>query len=200
MQATEFCNLTPPPTLVTHVPTGNRPVDVALAISADASRIAYAEPGAVAVVVGAGRPVARLPVGSDVTGLTFAADADALLIMSNRAVRIGAPGRPLVQIPQASPPIHAQLSADGSTVAAAQIGGTVGVWRVATGPRSRACALGGDQAPVRPPEAPDRRRSEWRSARTARSSPRAQSGRPSRYGASPVRADRGQGGLHPSRL
>ena len=151
MQAIEFCNLTPPPTLVTHVPTGNRPVDVAVAISADASRIAYAEPGAVAVVDGAGRPVARLHIGSDVTGLAFATDADALLIMSNRAVRIWSPGRPLVQIPQTSPPIDAQLSADGSTVAAAQIGGTVGVWSVATG---RALARLRPSEAIKPPSAP----------------------------------------------
>lgn len=129
------CVLGPPPNLVTHIPTGAFPadVDVAVAVSPDDKLIAYAQPGAVLVIDRAGHHVARLPVSSPVTGLEFARSSDVLLVMSNRSLWVWRGGVRTVAIPQASPPIDAELDRDGGTVASAQTGGLVGVWSTTSG-------------------------------------------------------------------
>jgi|GEM_PF-2234704 len=149
MKYVEFCDLTPPPSLVTNLPSRTvlSPVSVAVAVNSDATRIAYAQPTGVAVVDAAGHVVARIATNSPPTGVEFARGVDELLVMTNKALWVWTPGtaRP-IQIPQARPPIDAQLSADGSTVAAAQIGGVIGVWSAVTG---RAKALLRPSAKVR---------------------------------------------------
>lgn len=129
LQSVEPCSLTPPPDLVTHIPTGPfaPDVDVAVAVSPDGDLIAYAQPGAVSVVNAQGHLLTRLRVSSPLTGLEFARGGDVLLAVSNRSLRIWRSAG-AVRIAQASPPIDAQLSWDGSTVASAQIAGRVGVW------------------------------------------------------------------------
>jgi WD40 repeat protein len=135
LQAVEYCGLTPPPDLVTRVPTGAflSDVDVAVAISPDGDLIAYAQPGGVSVVSAGGRVVTRIPLSSPVTGLEFARGGDVLLAVANRSLRIWRPRTRAVTIAQASPPIDAELSWDGSTVAAAQVAGQVGVWSSSSG-------------------------------------------------------------------
>jgi WD40 repeat protein len=132
-----FCTLTPPSTLVTPIPTGGYrpPIDLAVAMSADGNLVAYAQPGGVSVIGPRGIQIAQVPVTGAVTGLEFARGGDVLLVMSNRDLVVWKPGQRPLPIPQASPPIDAELSADGSTAAAAQIGGQVGVWRTSGGRR-----------------------------------------------------------------
>jgi WD40 repeat protein len=135
LQAVEYCNLTPPPNLITRIPTGAylTDVDVAVAVSADGNLIAYAQPGAVSVLDAEGHVVTRIPVSSPVTGLEFARGGDVLLAVSNRSLRIWRQRTGTVTIPQASPPIDAELSRDGSTVATAGVAGQVGVWSSSSG-------------------------------------------------------------------
>jgi WD40 repeat protein len=142
LSATELCPLTPPPSLVTSIPTptstaigGVPPIPVAVAVNADGTEIAVARPHGVTVLDTAGRTLATVALPQVPTGIAFASGSDTLLAMTNAALYIwGADlGLPPVRIAQASPPRDAELSADGGRVAVAQTGGTVGVWDAATG-------------------------------------------------------------------
>lgn len=140
------CRVPPPPSLAVAIPlphaTPEGPFDhavtIAVAVSADGRYGAYGGRSAGAPVVRvvdlATRATVTLPVASPVSGLSFAA-SDELVVMTSRAVYLWKPfgqARPVV-FHQPSPPTDAELGQDGTRLATANTGGTVAVWAVGTG-------------------------------------------------------------------
>jgi WD40 repeat protein len=134
-------------------------------VSADGSHLAYATADAVVVGGFGSGSIERLPLPDPATGLTFAAPGDRdVVVLTNTAVDIWRPisGGTLTRIPQPSAPIDAELSADGSTLATANVGGTVTVWDAATGsmrarfsPQPVHTVFAGAPVPVRVALSPD---------------------------------------------
>ena len=142
----EWCDVPPPSPLAQAVPVTRRytntPVGgyavvevLAVATSPDGGEVAYARAHSVAVLDSGGRQIASLPVASSPTGLAFGPGPDDLLVMTSTAIYLWQPlaGRPPLEISQPSAPVDAVVSADGGVLAAADAGGTVGVWNAATG-------------------------------------------------------------------
>jgi WD40 repeat protein len=140
------CHLPPPPRLAQSVPVtrqyaiasdGDYTVTQVLAVAAspDGTDVAYARAHSVAVLDSSGRQVAALPVDGSPTGLAFGPGPDELMVMTTTAIYLWQPlgGRPSLEVSQPSAPIDAAVSANGSVLAAADTGGTVGVWNAVTG-------------------------------------------------------------------
>ncbi len=131
----EFCDLPPPPNLIVDMPPasgrqGSR--RVAMAVSGNGRSVAYGQADAVTVIGPQGRSVGRLALPGPPTGLSYVA-GNRLLIMTSADVYLWTPGRPAERFAQPSGPIDAEVSADGTRLAVADVGGTVGVWDTASG-------------------------------------------------------------------
>jgi WD40 repeat protein len=133
------CHVPPPPRLAQLMlvtgAAGDYPQDLAVAASPDGEHVAYARAHSVAVVDSGGKQVASLPVAGRPTGLTFGPGPDDLLVMTSTAIYLWQPltGRPPLEVRQPTAPIDAAVSASGAVLAAADTGGTVGVWNAVTG-------------------------------------------------------------------
>jgi WD40 repeat protein len=140
------CYVPPPPRLAQAIPVDAEPGDIqllAVAASPDGRYIAYARAQSVTVLESRGRQVASLPVAGSLEGLAFGPGPDDLLIMTSTDIYLWQPlaGRPPLEVRQPSAPIDAAVSADGSVLAAADTGGTVGVWSAVTGKAMRTFTL-----------------------------------------------------------
>jgi WD40 repeat protein len=104
-------------------------------VSPDGQHVAYAASGEVVARSFAGGPAEVLRLPAPATGLTFAGPADDLVVMTNQDVDIWRPfaGGHLTRIPQPSAPLDAELSADGSRLATANLGGSAMLWDASTG-------------------------------------------------------------------
>lgn len=150
----EFCSelLPPPPSLVTGLPVLWKTGDpssllsqdgqvtdrlVGIAVSPDAREIAYITETGVTVVNRDDQIVARLRLPLRPTGLSFAERSDRLVIMTSRSLYLWTPasGRTAVALPQASPPLDAEFSANGQRLVTANEGGDVTVWAAGAGTR-----------------------------------------------------------------
>jgi len=133
------CHVPPPPglaqTILAGGANGDYPQDLAVAASPDGEHVAYARAHSVAVMDSNGRQVASLPVAGSPTGLAFAPGPADLLVMTSTAIYLWQPltGHPPLEVKQPSAPIDAAVSASGGVLAAADTGGSVGVWNSVTG-------------------------------------------------------------------
>jgi len=138
------CGIPPPSDLVLAVAVP-RPVAVssygavielmAVAASQDGRYIAYARAGSVVLLSAAGHQVAALPVSGTPTGLSFGANNDDLLVLTDQDIYLWQPlsGHRALVIRQTSAPIDAAVSQSGTVLAAAGADGTVEVWSVVDG-------------------------------------------------------------------
>lgn len=132
------CYVPPPPRLAQAIPVDADPADdelLAVSASPDGRYVAYARAQSVAVVDSAGRQVASLPVAGSPEGLAFGPEQDDLMVMTSTDIYLWQPlaGHKALEVRQPSVPIDAAVSANGSVLAAADTGGTVGVWNAVTG-------------------------------------------------------------------
>jgi len=131
------CRVPPPPRLAQAIPVTTQPGGIqllAVAASPDGSYVAYARAHSVTVLDSSGRQVASLPVAGRPAGVAFGPGPDDLLVMTTTDIYLWQPlaGHKL-EVRQPSAPIDAAVSADGTVLAAADTGGTVGVWNAVTG-------------------------------------------------------------------
>jgi WD40 repeat protein len=138
ISTTDSCHVPPPPRLAQAipVPTASEYIQmVAVAVSPDGRDVAYARAHSVAVLAAGGRQVASLPVAGSLAGVAFGPGPDDLLVMTTTDIYLWHPltGHKPLEVRQPSAPIDAAVSADGSVLAAADTGGTVGVWNAVTG-------------------------------------------------------------------
>jgi len=136
--STTGCNVPPPPRLaqaITGITQSANVETLAVATSPDGEDVAYARAHSVVVLDSGGGHVASLPVAGSPTGLAFGPGPDDLLVTTTAAIYLWQPltGRPPLEVRQPSAPIDAAVSASGSVLAAADTGGTVGVWNAVTG-------------------------------------------------------------------
>jgi WD40 repeat protein len=131
------CRVPPPARLAQTIPVSTQSgyQTLAVAVSPDGDDVAYARAHSVTVLDSSGRQVASLPVAGSPAGLAFGPGPDDLLVMTSAAIYLWQPlaGRPPLEVRQPSAPIDAAVSANGSVLAAADTGGTVGVWNAVTG-------------------------------------------------------------------
>ena len=144
MLSGSYCGIPPPPNLVHAVPVprpssyspGNAVMELlALAMNPDGRYIAYARSRSVTMIALDGKQVASLPLNSTPTGLSFSANGDDVVVMTDTAIYLWRPltgQRPLV-LPQPRAPIDAELDAAADRLATANAAGTVGVWSTVTG-------------------------------------------------------------------
>jgi WD40 repeat protein len=139
---TGWCDVPPPPRLAQTIPLVMQPAPIQLAVatSPDGREVAYARAHSVAVLDDGGGQVASLPVAGSPIGLAFGPAPDDLMVLTTTAIYLWQPltGHPPLEIMQPSAPIDAAVSADGKVLAAANSGGTVGVWNAMTGKAIRA--------------------------------------------------------------
>lgn len=130
------CPVVPPTDLVQPVPSGAYEWGlIGAATNGDGSEIAYASPDGVGIVNPRGHAIGGLSLGQPPTGLTFSSRQ--LIVMTDQAIflrSLGAPGRTL-KLAQPSPPVDAEVSADGSRLVVGDFDGTVTVWDMSTGAR-----------------------------------------------------------------
>ena len=150
----EFCGerLPPPASLVTALPVRWRVSSpygqvthdgvvterlVGMAVSPDASEVAYSDAAGVTVLGRSGRVLGRLALPQRPSGLSFAHHSAQLVVMTSSAVYLWRPGagQPAVRLREASPPLDAEFSGDDTRLVTADEGGDVTVWGVPTGTR-----------------------------------------------------------------
>jgi WD40 repeat protein len=132
-----WCDVPPPPRLAQSIQVAglSAQIQLAVATSPDGREVAYARAHSVAVLDYGGRQVASLPVVGSPTGLAFGPGPDDLMVATTTAIYLWQPiaGHPPLEVRQPSAPIDAAVSANGRVLAAADAGGTVGVWNAMTG-------------------------------------------------------------------
>jgi WD40 repeat protein len=138
ISTSDSCHVPPPPRLAQAISDPTQPGDIqmlAVAVSPDGRDVAYARAQSVAVLDSKGQQVASLPVAGSLAGVAFGPGPDDLLVMTTTDIYLWQPlaGRKPLEVRQPSAPIDAAVSADGSVLAAADTGGTVGVWNAVTG-------------------------------------------------------------------
>jgi WD40 repeat protein len=129
----EACTLSPPSNLVVPLPVPGQFNWglLGVAVSADGSEVAYAQPDQVTVVGSDGKALARVSSSEHPTGVALSGGK--LVVMTDRAVYVGAARAAggLLRLPQRSPPMDAELSADGRRLATADLDGSVTVYETA---------------------------------------------------------------------
>jgi WD40 repeat protein len=126
----EACSLTPPSNLAVPLPVPGQFTSgvLGVAVNGGGSEVAYSGANGVRVIDADGRTLEQLALPQRPTGVSFSGGQ--IVVMTDQAVYVGRPSPTAhwLRLSQPSPPMDAELSANGARLVTADLDGTVTVW------------------------------------------------------------------------